>query len=91
MLFKIFFSFFLIKELQETSPGLPDLTGTFPKGVSSIILKENAKKWQVFTKVGYNGAHVTLQPGRRYSSLDDIGLENPIISLRTFYKVISPC
>lgn len=89
MLFKIFF--FLIKELQETSPGLPDLAGTFPKGVSSIILKENAKKWQVFTKKGYNGAHVTLQPGRRYSSLDDIGLENPIISLRTFYKVISPC
>ena len=36
-----------------------------------------------------NGAHVTLQPGRRYSSLDAMGLVNPVVSLRMFNKVKS--
>lgn len=53
------------------------------------MLEEKAPKFQAFTQVGYNGAHVILDPGRRYSSLVDMGLENPVMSLRTFDKVIS--
>ena len=43
---------------------------------------------KVFTNVEDNGAHVTLQPGRRYFSLDAMGLENTVNNLRKFYKVI---
>lgn len=55
--------------------------------MQSIVLKEIAPKMQVFTRVGYHGAHVILEPGRRYSSLDAMGLENPVMSLRKFSKV----
>ena len=65
------------------------MTKDLPNGAHSIVLKENAEKMQVFTKVGFNGAHVTLQPGRRYSSLDAMGLVNPVVSLRMFNKVKS--
>jgi len=59
------------------------LTKDLPNGAHSIVLKENAEKMQVFTKVGFNGAQVTLHPGRRYSSLDAMnGLETKIS--RTF-------
>lgn len=64
-----------------------DLSESFPKGVRSIILEENAPKMHVFTRVGYHGAHVTLEPGRRYPSLDAMGLENPVLSFRKFYNV----
>ena len=47
-------------------------------------MHENAKKWQVFTKVGYHGAKVFLDPGRRYASLDAMGLANPVKSMRRF-------
>ena len=71
-----------MQELNEESPDQPDLTN----GVSSIVLKENAKKWQVFTRVNYQGAKVTLEPGRRYSSRDAMGLDNPVQSMRTFQE-----
>lgn len=45
-------------------------------------MKENAKKWQVFTEVGYHGAKVTLDPGRCYTSLDAMGLGNTVKSVR---------
>lgn len=51
-------------------------------GVNSVVINENAKKWQVFTKVGYHGAIDILEPGRRYTSLDTMGLGNPVKSLR---------
>ena len=54
-----------------------------------MVLKENAEKMQVFAKRGFRGAHVTLHPGRRYSSLDAMGLVNPVCSLRMFNKVKS--
>lgn len=69
--------------MDEDSPNSPDLTSTFPKGASSIVLKEDATKLQVFTKVGYHGAQVTLHPGRRYSSLDAMGLVNPVMSIES--------
>ncbi|XP_073252314.1 development-specific protein S-like isoform X1 [Porites lutea] len=74
------------EELREDTTDKSDLTNIFPKGVTSIILEEKAPKWQAFTQVGYNGAHVILNPGRRYSSLVVMGLENPVMSLRTFDK-----
>ena len=55
----------------------------------SITSEENATRCQVFTQVGYQGASVTLKPGRRYLTLDAMGLGNPVMSLRKFYKVIS--
>ena len=58
------------------------MTKDLPNGAHSIVLKENAEEMQVFTKVGYNGAHLTLEPGRRYSNLSAMGLENPIMSMR---------
>lgn len=61
----------------------------FPEGVRSIALEDNATKWQVFSHAGYHGASVTLVPGRRYSSLNAMGLQNPVKSLRKFHKVIS--
>ena len=45
-------------------------------------MDENTKKWQVFTKVSYLGAKVTLKPGRRYTSLDSMGLGNYVKSMR---------
>ena len=56
----------------------------FPDGVKSAVFKGNAEKWQVFTQVGYHGAKVILEPGRRYTSLDAMGLENPVKSMRRF-------
>jgi len=68
---------------------LEDLSNTFPGGARSIILKENAEKWKVFTQVGYHGTKATLQPGRSYSSLDAMGLANPVFSMRKFITVIT--
>ncbi|KAJ7378928.1 hypothetical protein OS493_019623 [Desmophyllum pertusum] len=73
-----------IKELNEESSDQPNLTNEVTSGVSSIVLKENAKKWQVFTHVNYHGAKVILQPGRRYTSPDAMGLDNPVQSMRRF-------
>lgn len=56
----------------------------FSDGARSVILKENAKKWLVFTKVNFHGAEVALEPDRRYTSLDSMGLGNPIKSMRIF-------
>jgi len=75
MIFKSF------QELPEDSPDLADLAN-FPNGVKSIILKENSKKWQVFTQAGFHGAKVILEPGRRYASLDAMGLGNAVKSMR---------
>ena len=47
-------------------------------------MKENAKKLEVFTEKGYHGAKVTLVPGRRYTSLDAMGLGNSVKSIRRF-------
>lgn len=77
--------------MHEDSTGdLPELPN-FPDGVKSIIFLENAKEWQVFTSLGYHGAKVILQPGRRYRDLDAMGLVNPVKSMRrfTFEKVIN--
>ena len=45
---------------------------------------ENAEKSQVFTEKDYHGTKVFLVPGRRYTSLDAMGLENPVKSMRRF-------
>ena len=71
-------------KLQELRDDCNNLTSEFPNGVSSIILKENATKWQVFTQLGYHGAKVSLDPGRRYKNLDDMGLGNTVKSIRRF-------
>ena len=47
-------------------------------------MMENAKKLEVFTEKSYHGAKVTLDPGRRYTSLNAMGLENPVKSMRKF-------
>lgn len=73
-------SFF--SELDENAPDFTDLTNTFSRGARSIVLKENAQKWQVCSQVEYEGAHVILEPGRRYSSLCVMGLVNPVMSMR---------
>lgn len=73
---------------QELNQDSPDLTLNFPNGVNSVAINENAK-WQVFTKVGYHGATVVLDPGRRYTSLDAMGLGNPVKSLRKFPVVMN--
>ncbi|KAJ7378927.1 hypothetical protein OS493_019622 [Desmophyllum pertusum] len=75
-----------VKELNDESQDQPDLTNEFTSGVSSIVLKENAKKWQVFTRVNYQGAKVTLEPGRRYTSPDAMGLDNPVQSMKRFHE-----
>lgn len=49
-----------------------------------MILGENAKKWQVFTQVSYQGANTKLMPGRHYTSLDAMGLGNPVQSMKRF-------
>lgn len=43
----------------------------------------------MFTEKEFHGAHNTLDPGRVYKTLDDMGLGSPVLSLRKFYKVIS--
>ena len=43
----------------------------------------------MFTEKEFHGAHNTLDPGRVYKTLDDMGLGSPVLSLRKFDKVIS--
>ena len=77
-----------ISYLQVIHDDSKDLTG-FPEGVRSIILEKNVQRWQVFTEKEFHGAQNTLDPGRVYKTLDDMGLGSPVLSLRKFYKVIS--
>ena len=73
-----------LQELNNDSPDSEDLTSDFPNGAKSIIVEETAMKWQVFTQVGYQGASVTLDPGRHYTSLDAMGLGIPVKSMKRF-------
>ena len=74
----------LLQELNKDSPDCESLTSDFPNGVSSIVVEETAKKWQVFTQVGYRGVSAPLEPGRHYSSLDAMGLGIPVKSMKRF-------
>lgn len=48
---------------------------------------ENAEKRQVFTQMSYQGANTILMPGRHYTSLDAMGLGNPVQSMKRFSAV----
>lgn len=54
--------------------------------MKSIIINtsENATKWQVFTEKNWHGATVMLREGRRYATLDAMGLGNLVKSVRKF-------
>ena len=58
------------------------LTKKLPRGGSSIILQENAGRWRAFTGETYKGAFTILEPGKRYKSLEEMGLGNPVKSFR---------
>lgn len=66
----------------ELSEGSNDLTKMLPRGGSSIIVQESAGRWRAFTEVTYQGAYAILEPGKRYKSLEEMGLGNPVKSFR---------
>lgn len=68
--------------LQTFTASCADLTDDFPDGVSSIIVNKHSQKWQVFTEVQFGGATVTLEPGGRYETVEQMQLENPVKSFR---------
>ena len=74
----------LLQELNKDSPDSENLLSDFPNGAKSIIVEQTAMKWQVFTQVGYQGVSVTLVPGRRYTSLDAMGLGISVKSMKRF-------
>ena len=75
--------------LQELSEGSNNLTEKLPRGGSSIIVQENAGRWRAFTEVTYQGAYAILEPGKRYESLEEMGLGNPVKSFRKeFWEVL---
>ena len=61
---------------------MEDLTTTFPKGVNSIKIGATAGNWQAFVEPNYGGSHVTLDQGQLHNSLQDMGLNGPIKSIR---------
>lgn len=59
-----------------------DLTGSLPKGASSITFAANAKEWRVFTEINFQGTNNTLDAGRRYPNVDAMGIGAPVMSMR---------
>ena len=75
--------------LQELSEGSNNLTEKLQRGGSSIIVQENAGRWRAFTGETYKGAFTILEPGKRYKSLEEMGLGNPVKSFRKeFWEVL---
>ena len=59
-----------------------DLTTTFPAGVQSIQIGDEAGNWQAFTDVSYGGVQARLNQGQLYNSPDAMGLNAPVKSMR---------
>jgi len=68
--------------LQEFGEACVDVTNYLPKGASSIVVSKDTEVWQVFTEVSFRGATVNLEPGRKYESPHEMGLQEPVKSFR---------
>lgn len=68
--------------LQEFDEECNDVTNDLPKGASSIVVPKDTEAWQVFTEISFRGATVELEPGKRYKSPTEMGLQDPMKSFR---------
>ena len=68
--------------LQEFGESCNDVTTSLPKGASSIVVARDTEDWQVFTEVSFRGATVILQPGKKYKSPNEMGLQESVKSFR---------
>jgi len=68
--------------LQEFGESCNDVTTSLPKGASSIVVAKDTETWQVFTDISFRGATVNLEPGKKYKSPDEMGLQASVKSFR---------
>ena len=46
------------------------------------MVNKHSERWQVFTEVQFQGATMTLEPGREYRNTEAMQLECPVKSFR---------
>ena len=68
--------------LQEFGEVCNDVTNYLPKGASSIVVAKDTEIWQVYTQVSFRGATVNLEPGKKYKSPEEMGLQESVKSFR---------
>ena len=67
---------------QDIPGETKDLTGSLPKGASSLKIPAGSSDWLVFPQVSFNGSPSTLVAGSQHRNLASMGMPSPVLSMR---------